>query len=175
MYEDAKEAKLEKPSFLETVPAFGCMVTFFKENIFNKLKVRFHDSKRYTLNIRGIIEEHYKLYPFLIPQMNQKTEYWQEYNKIEGQFKALSIKQRVAIENFIQKTNPSFNKDTIHETMLKIRENMTYDSDASRLLSYGSKSTTTVTNASDKEVILQRREAFKKQFSINKITGIKST
>lgn len=135
MYADAKKAHLEKPSFLEKLPAFGKLITSFKESVLNKLKVRFHDSKRYTLNIRGIIEEHYKLYPHLIPEMNKKTQYWQDYLSIEKSFKGLTIKYKTAFEYLIQTQYPEYSHEDIQNKILSMREQIKYDSQASLLLS----------------------------------------
>lgn len=135
MYSDSKKAHLESSGFLEKMPAFGKLITSFKENFLNKLKVRFHDSKRYTLNIRGIIEEHYKLYPHLIPEMNKKTQYWQDYLKIEKSFKGLTIKYKTAFEDLIKSQYPDYNQEDIQNKILSMREQIKYDSQASLLLS----------------------------------------
>lgn len=134
MYEDSKAAKLENPSFLEKVPVFGKMVTYFKESILNKLQVRFHDSKRYTINIKGIIEEHYKLYPHMREEMNKKTAYWQEYLVQERAFMAMSIRYKTAFEKLIQEKNPNLTKEQTQERLLNMRAKFSYDSEAQMIL-----------------------------------------
>lgn len=135
LYEDSKEANLESSNFLEKVPLFGKMITYFKENICNKLQVRFHDSKRYTLNIKGIIDEHYKLYPYMSEDMNKKTAYWQSYLEQEKKFSYLSIRYKSAFEKLFKDENPNLNNDEIQEKLLNMRAKMRYDSEAHRVLS----------------------------------------
>lgn len=134
VYEDAKIAKLEKKGALEKLPLFGQFITYCRENVFNKLRVQFHDSKRYSLNIRDIIETHYKTYPYLTDQMNKKTSYWQSYVKIENNFRNLSIRYKTAFEQLFKEQYPSLNPEQINHKILKMREQMKYDSEATLIL-----------------------------------------
>jgi hypothetical protein len=135
VYEDSQKANLEEVSVFEKIPAFGKLVSYFKENVTNKLKVRFHDSKRYTWNIRSLIEEHFKLYPHLTRAMKDKTQYWQEFCYQENAFKGLTIKYKSAFETLLKNENPNMDSKAITDKVLKMREEMKYDSEASLVLS----------------------------------------
>lgn len=138
MYEDAKEANLEQKTFLEKVPLFGKMITSFKENILNKLQVKFHDSKRYTLNTKEVIEEHYILYPHMTDDIKNSTIYWKDYIIQETKFKNLTSKYKSAFEHLIKNEEPSINNEELQKRILLVRERMHYDSPAHALLSKNS-------------------------------------
>lgn len=127
VYEQSKKAKLEEMSFLEKMPMFGKLISFCKEHITNKFKVRFHNSKTYSLNLKELIEEHYDTYPNLEKLMNSKTYYYDNYNKVEFKFKNLSIKYKKEFINFYQKGYPNLNIDEINNKILQIREDVKYD------------------------------------------------
>lgn len=135
VYSEAKKAKIEEQNWAEKIPALGKIVTYFKENFWNSWQVKFHDSKRYTMNLRNLIEKHYRAYPLLAEKFNEKTLYWQDYIFDERKFTSLSIKYRTAFEKMIKDENPTFTSQEINERMLNMREKMRYDSEASVKLS----------------------------------------
>jgi hypothetical protein len=134
-YEEAKQAKLEKQIFLEKIPAFGKLVTYFKESILNKFNTKFHDSARYIMNLRNQIENYYKEYPQLGEIFSAKsTKNWQNWIKCEREFGALSIKYKSAFEYLVKQDEPNLNKEEINNKILQIRERMKYDSEADAIL-----------------------------------------
>lgn len=135
-YEEAKKANLEKQGFLEKIPAFGKMITYFKEKVIHKFGTKFHDSARYIMNLRNHIETHYQEFPYAGEIFSEhSTKNWQNWLKHERDFGALSIKYRSAFEYLVKKDEPTLNAESINEKILKIRENMKHDSEADVVLS----------------------------------------
>jgi hypothetical protein len=135
LHSESKSANLEKKSFLEKIPVFGGMVTYFKEHVVNKFNTKFHGSARYIMNIRSVIEDHFNAYPQFGFEIKDTSKYWEHWVKQEKQFGALSIKQKGAFEYLIEKNNPGFDSLQINNQILKVRENMKYDSKAELILS----------------------------------------
>jgi hypothetical protein len=134
-YEEAKQANLENKGFLEKVPAFGRMVTFFKETILNKFNTKFHDSARYIMNLRNQIEQFYVEYPKLGDVFTDvSTKNWQNWIKEERQFSGLSIKYKSAFEYLINEEDPNLNNEQVYDKLLHVREKMKYDSQAEVVL-----------------------------------------
>ena len=141
LYEENKLAKIDKPSFLERVPLFGKMLNSIKERIFNKTEIKFHDSKRYSINIKNLIENYYKSFPILADEMIEKTHYWKKYIEVENKFKGLSVRYKKLFEQIVNSQEPELNKISLQNKILNIRESMHYDSEAARVLSVSSQST----------------------------------
>lgn len=135
VYENAKEAKIEKMSFLEKIPVFGKMINYFKEKYINAWKVRFHDSDRYVNNIKSIMELNYQTYPELIPQMKTVTNGWQQFLESDRKFRQLSIKYKSSFEQIIREDNPELDSNEIKEKLLKYRELMKYENETNLTLS----------------------------------------
>jgi hypothetical protein len=139
-YKNDQDAKLEKPNFLEKVPAFGKLITLIKENLLNKLNTKFHDSKRYIINIRNYMENNYADPLFGNMYTLRNTPNWQNWRKHEKDFSTLSIKYKSAFEYLIKQQNPEADKDRINKQILEIRERMKCDSQANVVLSKSGKS-----------------------------------
>lgn len=135
-YEESKQAKLERQSALEKIPAFGKIITIFKENIIHKFNTRFHDSARYIMNLRNQIENNYRDYPQLGQSFtNISTKNWQKWIKEERNFGALSIKYKSAFAYLVSEEDPTLNKEQVNNKILQLREKMKYDSQADVVLS----------------------------------------
>jgi hypothetical protein len=130
-YKNDKEAQLEKQSFLEKNPVFGKLITGFKENILNKFNTKFHDSKRYIINLRNYIEnQEFSSNSTFINKDNLTS--WRKHEK---DFSTLSIKYKSAFEYLIKKQNPELDNDKVAKQLLEIRARMRYDSQSSLILS----------------------------------------
>jgi hypothetical protein len=134
-YKDDKDANLEKPSFLEKTPAFGKIITYFKESILNKFNTKFHDSKRYIINLRNYMEQHYNDPEFGSVFALKHSTNWQNWRKHEKIFSTFSIKYKSAFEYLIKQGNPELDQDKITKEVLEIRERMRCDSQANVILS----------------------------------------
>jgi hypothetical protein len=135
-YEESKKANLENKGFLEKIPAFGKLISYFKETVFNKFDTKFHDSARYIMNLRNHIESHYKEYPQLGEIFSaHSTRNWQNFLKEERSFSALSIKYRSAFEYLVKQDEPNLTAEGMNNKVLQIRESMKYDSEADVVLS----------------------------------------
>jgi hypothetical protein len=136
-YRNDKIANLESPSFLEKIPAFGKLMSGFKEKILNKLNTKFHDSARYIMNIRSYIqnsyldkEQHFKDFFIL-----KNTPNWQNWVRHERSFSMLSIKYKSAFELLIKENNPELDNNNVIKKILEVRERMRFDSQADIVLS----------------------------------------
>ena len=135
-YEESKLANLEQKGFLEKIPAFGKLITYFKENILHKFDTKFHDSARYIMNLRHHIENSYKEHPALGKIFSaDSTKNWQNWLKQEQEFGTLSIRYKSAFEYLVKKDEPNLNKEEVNEKILQLRERMKYDSEARMILS----------------------------------------
>jgi hypothetical protein len=134
-YKDDKDAHLEKENFLEKIPAFGKVMIFFKEHIANKFNKKFHDSKRYIMNLRNYLEDNYEDPHFGSLFTFKHTLHWQNWRKHEKNFSTLSIKYKSAFEYLIKQNNPEINEDKLSEKVLEIRQRMKFDSQSDVVLS----------------------------------------
>lgn len=134
LHKDSKSAKLENNSFLEKVPVFGRMITAFKEKFLNQFNKKFHNSGRYIMNIRSLIEEHYSVYPEIGMTIKDNSKHWENWILQEKKFSSLSIKLKGAFEYLVEKNNPELDKIGINNKILQIREKMRYDSQAELVL-----------------------------------------
>lgn len=135
VYEHSKEANLETSNIFKKLPALGNLIGFFKEKILSKFQVRFHNSKRYTINICSLIEQHYKAYPQLQNNFNERTLYWQQYFHNEKNFRELSMKYQNAFIDVYKKTFPKLDDQSITKKILKMRQEVFFDYEAESILS----------------------------------------
>lgn len=134
-YEKDKEAKIEKESFLEKVPAFGKMISYFKERILQPFNVKFHDSDRYILNLRNLIENHFENHPELGDTLKNFSQNWINFAMLEKKFSALSIKHKNMFENIVSESNPTLTPKEVNERIYEFRAKMKYDTQADIILS----------------------------------------
>lgn len=127
---EEREANLDKKTFIEKFPFFGKIIETMKNN----LDVSYHDSKRYALNLRALIENHYSGFPTITNKLNTETYSWQQYIIAEDNFKKLGMKYKIAFEQWIVAQNPNVNKSS--KLIKDILENhLTNDSEAKQILS----------------------------------------
>lgn len=156
-YEESKLANLEIKGFWEHLPAFGRLITYFKENILHKFDTKFHDSARYIMNLRNHIENHYKEHPELGQMFAlDSTKNWQSWLKNEQEFSSLSIRYRSSFEYLVKQEEPNLNREEITNKILQIRERMKYDSEADVILSR-------VKSTDNYQKFLSKNQALKKQ------------
>jgi len=134
LHQESKSAKLENNSFLEKTPVFGRMITAFKEKYLNQFNKKFHNSGRYIMNIRSLIEEHYSVYPEIGMTIKDNSKHWENWIIQEKKFSSLSIKLKGDFEYLVEKNNPELTKIEINDKILQIREKMKYDSQAELVL-----------------------------------------
>jgi hypothetical protein len=134
-YHQSKKANLEKKLLLEDIPAFGTLVTYFKESIINKFNTKFHDSARYTMNLKNKIESYYQEYHELNLLFTQKSvKNLQNWIKYEDEFNMLSFKYKNQLEDLIKKDEPMLTKDDIKQRISNLRNRIRYNSDAEMIL-----------------------------------------
>lgn len=134
-YKEDQQAKIEKKSFLESIPAFGGIISYFKENVLNKFNTKFHDSSRYIVNLRDFIEDHYQKHPEIGNTLQSKSKNWSNWVCLEKNFGALSIRYKRAFEKIIKEEHPDWTKEEVNSRVLEIREKMKYDTQAQIVLS----------------------------------------
>lgn len=121
----SKDVGLVKDSFWDKVPVVRHILAAFPAG-------RFHDSDRYSLNLKDKIETLLHDNKISREEVTQLAPNWKQWIKSEIDFQKIGIRHKATIEEALLAKNPAMknNPESLIEAVYNVRENMKHDNTA---------------------------------------------
>lgn len=121
----SKDVGLIKDSFWDKIPILRHIVAALPAG-------RFHDSDRYSLNLKNKIETLLHDNKISREEVTKLAPNWRQWIKSEIDFQKIGIKHKATIEEALLAKNPTLkdNPESLIEAVYNVRENMKHDNTA---------------------------------------------
>lgn len=119
----SRQVGIIKSSFLEKIPVISTMYKFFTSK-------RFHDSDRYSINLRDSIENILHENNLSKEKVAELAPNWRQWTKSEIEFQRFGVKYKPLIESVLLEKNPYMTKEELITAVYDIRDSMKNDNNA---------------------------------------------